>query len=147
MPIPLPLPMPLPIPTVTATTTASSTTNTTSFTTTFCSSDGIFYVSWRSMSTLKQVCLNLCMLRATLFTRIYKTPLCNVGIPDAKERSIIHRQYIQEVKAWINHHWLLRYPLKCAPSGTAGAPVIYIIISKASILNVIGLPLISINVT
>ena len=29
------------------------------------------------------------------------------------------RQYVWQVKAWLWHHWLLRYPLECAPLCTS----------------------------
>ena len=40
---------------------------------------------------------------------------------DPTKRFIRHRQHIQEVKTWFYCHWLLRYPLKCAPAVTTTA--------------------------
>ena len=30
-------------------------------------------------------------------------------------------QCIQEVEVWFYHHWLLKYPMKCAPARQAGS--------------------------
>ena len=39
----------------------------------------------------------------------------------ATERFIRHRQCIWEIKARFYHHWLLKYPLTCAPAVPVGA--------------------------
>ena len=62
--------------------------------------------------------LTFSMLWATSVTKIYKQRLSKQEYSDATEGFITLGQYIQEVKALLNYHWLLRYPLMCKPAGT-----------------------------
>ena len=39
------------------------------------------------------------------------------------------RQCIQDVDVWLNHHWLLRYPLKCAEETTQKQMLIIVVIN------------------